>query len=298
MRRRDLLIGSVALPLIRVAGGSAQSAATPVPEDQWAHPEWFADPAWLAGHLDNPTVRVIALTSPEEFTKGHIPGGAQVDWPDLNLTDSADVTVEKWRADVENRLTKLGVTPESTVVIYDGGTFYASRVWWILDQLSHKDKRIIDGGLGAWTKSGGKTETVSTWIGYAPASPYRGTPNEATLARLAEVQQASETGSAMLVDARTPDEYGKGHIPGAVNIPFLDNTVPNSGGTWKSPADLRAMYADKGVTPDRPVIPYCSTGVRSAATYFTLTALGLPNVKLYSASYAEWSSDPKRPVER
>jgi thiosulfate/3-mercaptopyruvate sulfurtransferase len=298
MRRRDLLIGSMALPLVHVAGVSAQPAGTPVPEDQWAHPEWFADLAWLADHLADPTVRVIALMPLVDFAKGHIPGAAQIDWSDLNLTDSADATVERWRAVVEKQLTKLGVTPESTVVVYDGGTFYASRLWWVLDQLSHKDKRIVDGGLGAWTKSGGKTETASTWTGYAPASPYRGTPNEATLARIDEVQQASETGSAALVDARTPDEYGKGHIPGAVNIPFLDNAVPNSGGQWKTPADLRAMYQDKGVTPDRPVIPYCSTGVRSAATYFTLKALGFPNVKLYSASFAEWSSDPKRPIEK
>jgi len=58
------------------------------------------------------------------------------------------------------------------------------------------------------------------------------------------------------------------------------------------------MYTAKGVTPDHPVIPYCSTGVRSANTYFTLRALGYEQVKLYSASYAEWSADPKRPVDK
>ena len=59
------------------------------------------------------------------------------------------------------------------------------------------------------------------------------------MARLDEVQKASETGSASLVDARTAEEYANGHIPKAVNIPFLDNAVPNSGGAWKSLADLR-----------------------------------------------------------
>jgi thiosulfate/3-mercaptopyruvate sulfurtransferase len=57
------------------------------------------------------------------------------------------------------------------------------------------------------------------------------------------------------------------------------------------------MYAAQGVTPDKPVIPYCSTGVRSAVTWFTLSALGFENVRLYSASFAEWSSDPSRPIE-
>ena len=297
MRRRDLLIGTVTFPLLRVVGVSAQASATPVPEDKWAHPEWFADPNWIADHLDESAVRIIALTPAEDFAKGHIPGAAQVDWPDLNLTDSADATVEKWRGDIEKRLTDLGVVPDSTVVIYDGGTFYGARLWWILDQLSHKDKRIIDGGLSAWTKSGGKIETGAANPTSA-SQPYHGTPNEATLARLEEVQKASETGAAALVDARTAEEYANGHITGAVNIPFLDNAVPNSGGTWKSPTDLRAMYAAKGVTPDRQVIPYCSTGVRSANTWFTLRALGYEQVKLYSASFAEWSADPNRPVEK
>ena len=169
--------------------------------------------------------------------KGHIPGAARVDWPDLNLTDSADATVENWRGDIEKRLTGLGVTLERTVVIYDGGTFYGARLWWILDQLSHKDKRIINGGLGAWTNSGGQIETGPAKP--SPASrPYHGTPNEANLARLDEVQKVSENGSAVLVDARTAEEYANGHIPRAVNIPFLDNSAPNSGGAWKSPADL------------------------------------------------------------
>jgi thiosulfate/3-mercaptopyruvate sulfurtransferase len=57
------------------------------------------------------------------------------------------------------------------------------------------------------------------------------------------------------------------------------------------------MYEDEGATPEKRVIAYCSTGVRSAATYLTLKALGYEQVKLYSASFEEWSSDPTRPIE-
>jgi thiosulfate/3-mercaptopyruvate sulfurtransferase len=113
---------------------------------------------------------------------------------------------------------------------------------------------------------------------------------------LNDVVDAVQHGTATLVDARTSEEYADGRIPGAINIPFLDNAEPDSGGRWKSPAALRAMYADKGVTQDKPIISYCSTGVRSAVTWLTLSALGFPNIRLYSASFAEWSSDPTRPV--
>jgi thiosulfate/3-mercaptopyruvate sulfurtransferase len=181
-------------------------------------------------------------------------------------------------------------------VIYDGGTFYAARLWWVLHQLGHEDKRILDGGLPAWTESGGSVERGVSRVA-ASDEPYVGTPNEETLTRIEEVAAIVESGEDVLVDARSADEFRQGRIPGAVNIPFLENAVPDSGGRWKSPADLRAMYRAKGVTPDKLVIPYCTTGVRSANTYFTLRALGYPEVKLYSASYAEWSSDPNRPIE-
>ena len=70
----------------------------------------------------------------------------------------------------------------------------------------------------------------------------------------------------------------------------------DAGGRFKSPEELRAMYAAAGVTPDLTVIPYCLTGVRSAVTYFTLRALGYEDVSLFTGSWAEWSADPSREV--
>ncbi len=182
------------------------------------------------------------------------------------------------------------------MVIYDGGTFYAARLWWILELLGHQNKQIIDGGLPAWIAAEGPVDSGSPMV--APGSaPYQATPNLGVLANIADVEMAVATGDSVLVDARTSTEFAKGHIPGAVNVPFLDNAEPDSGGRWKSPAELREMYESVGASLDKPVIPYCSTGVRSANTYFTLRALGYPDVKLFSGSFAEWTSDPGRPVE-
>jgi thiosulfate/3-mercaptopyruvate sulfurtransferase len=297
MRRRDLLTGSIAAPFARVATTGAQPA-TPVSDQDWAHPEWFATPEWVEQNQHDPGVTLVELIVAEDFLKGHIPGSTQINWPELALTDSADATVDKWRADVEGKLTERGITPDSTVVVYDDGSFYAARLWWILDQLGHADKRVLNGGIGAWKEAGGEIETGSAWVGYSPARPYRGIENDEALARLADVERVVATGDGILVDARSPDEFDDGHIPGAVNIPFVENAEPNSGGHWKSPADLRTIYEAKGVTADLLVVPYCSTGVRSAVTYFTLRALGYERVRLYSASFAEWSSDPERDISR
>ena len=90
-----------------------------------------------------------------------------------------------------------------------------------------------------------------------------------------------------LVDARTPEEYAAGHIPGAVNVNFPRNAEPDEPKYWKPAAELLALYADHGVTADKQVIPYCATGVRSAVTYFTLRLLGYDDVALYTGSWDE-----------
>jgi thiosulfate/3-mercaptopyruvate sulfurtransferase len=58
---------------------------------------------------------------------------------------------------------------------------------------------------------------------------------------------------------------------------------------------LLALYADAGVTPDKQVIPYCATGVRSAVTYFTLRLLGYDDVALYTGSWDEWGNREDTP---
>lgn len=55
------------------------------------------------------------------------------------------------------------------------------------------------------------------------------------------------------------------------------------------------MYEDVGVTPDKHIIPYCSTGVRSAVTFFTLRLIGYPDVALYTGSWNEWGNHPETP---
>ena len=261
-------------------------------ESGHAHADWLADATWLQAHLNDSNVKVIALTGRSEFRSGHIPGAAQIDWTDLGLADTSDPSITHWQADIEQKLSRLGISRSDTVLIYDDGTLYAPRLWWILDQLGHRDKRILNGGLIAWTNARGKIEKGASTV-HAAAKAYEGTPNAATLATLDDVKAALDDPNVVLVDARTPAEYAKGHIPGAINIPFIDNAVATKPKVWKSRQDLRAMYEAAGVTPDKTVIPYCSTGVRSAATYFTLTLLGYPHVSLYTGSWDEWSKHPE-----
>nr|MDO8099137.1 rhodanese-like domain-containing protein [Candidatus Njordarchaeota archaeon] len=101
--------------------------------------------------------------------------------------------------------------------------------------------------------------------------------------------------SVVLVDARSVAEYRSGHIPGAINIEWTYAYDYN--GSYKPVDELNMLYGEAGVTPDKTVVTYCQAGVRAKALYDTLLMLGYTKVFVYAGSWAEWSADPKDPVE-
>jgi rhodanese-related sulfurtransferase len=81
--------------------------------------------------------------------------------------------------------------------------------------------------------------------------------------------------------------YNRGHLPGAINIPW--NTAANEDGTFKS--DDPALYRDQGLGTGSPAIIYCRIGERSAHTWVVLhELLGNPDVKNYDGSWTEYGS--------
>lgn len=295
MRRRSVLVAlALASAMLLMPPGAVRAQSTPGAAGGTSSPPVpiLVDAAWLAQRLEDPALRVVALTPRAEYDRAHIPGAVQMDWPDLAVTDTSDPAIERWQREVEQKLGALGLTPDQTVVIYDGGTLYAPRLWWVLDQLGHARKSMLDGGLAAWQAAGYPTTAEPAAVA---ATEYRGTPNRGALASLEEVKAALGDPGVALVDARRADEYTAGHIPGAVSIDFERNARAEAPRTWLAADDLRALYAGAGVTPEKRVIAYCLTGVRSAVTYFTLKLLGYEEVQLYTGSWAEWSVHPELP---
>jgi thiosulfate/3-mercaptopyruvate sulfurtransferase len=295
-----LLITTILLGVLIGTSAVAARAQDATPDAalstaKFAQPEWLVNTEWLDNNLDDPSLTIVALVPADTFAEAHIPGAVQIDWPELKIVETGDQSIASWREEVEGILTDLGVERSDTVVVYDNGSFYAARLWWILHQLGHADVRILDGGIGAWTDTGFTTDSGVSAPASAP-EPYQSEPNEEAVAQIDEVIAALDRDDVVLIDARAPNEYQEGHIPGAVNIPFTDNAQAEGTRYWKSSSELLSMYAEAGVTPDDIVIPYCTTGVRSAATYFTLKLLGFENVSLFTGSYVEWTSDADRPV--
>ncbi|MGH2549276.1 MAG: sulfurtransferase, partial [Thermomicrobiales bacterium] len=251
--------------------------------------------AWLSTQLDNPNLRVVAVAPTSDFQAGHIPGATQVDYSALEISDTSATGLNAWESQVSSTLTALGITPDSTVVVYDYGTHYSPRLWWVLKQFDQANVYLLDGGFQSWESSSLAVETGLPQTP-PPAAPFDASPDASTTADTSAVQAAIGSSGVALVDARTPGEYAAGHIPGAINIPFTDNYAAD--GTLLDIDALTELYASQGVTPDQAVIVYCSTGIRASSDVFALEYLAYLNVRLYLGSYNEWSADPSLPIEK
>ncbi|MGL5100821.1 MAG: sulfurtransferase, partial [Fusobacteriaceae bacterium] len=90
-----------------------------------------------------------------------------------------------------------------------------------------------------------------------------------------------------------------GRIPGAVWVEWTEALDKNK--DMKSYDELVALFTKAGVTPDKEILAYCQSAVRSAHTTFVLRELlGYPKVKNYDGSWIEWSREVAKnnaPVE-
>jgi thiosulfate/3-mercaptopyruvate sulfurtransferase len=303
-RRRAVQIGVGTVTGLALGGAphpslaQALPSASPTAGGSHARPEMLIDADWVLAHQDDPSVVLVGFMPAEDFAEGHIPGSVQLDWPVLEVIDTSDASIEGWRDQTVQTLSSLGITRDHTVVAYDAGTLFAARLWWVLHYLGHDDTRVLNGGLAAWQQVTGEviTDAPPTALAASLANDsYQVTQQPDVLAQLDAVWASLYDPEVTIIDARTPEEYAEGHIPGAVNINYPRNALADAPKFWKPADELRAMYEAVGVSSEQRVIPYCSTGVRSAVTWFTLRLIGYEDVALYTGSWKEWGDHPETP---
>ncbi|MFB7171402.1 sulfurtransferase [Streptomyces sp. NPDC056254] len=264
--------------------------------------------AELGGELAGPRPPVLLdvrwqLGGPDQrpaYEAGHLPGAVYVDL-DRELAGPAGSGGRHPLPDTEAfgaAMRRAGVSAEVPVVVYDGGQGWAAaRAWWLLRWTGHPNVRVLDGGLAAWTESGGAltAERVIPLEGdFKPNPGVRGLLDADAAARRAR--------EGVLLDARAGERYrGEvepidpvgGHIPGALSAPTTENVGPD--GRFLPADALRSRFEALGATQGTPVGVYCGSGVSGAHEVLALEVAGIES-DLYAGSWSHWCTDPARPV--
>jgi thiosulfate/3-mercaptopyruvate sulfurtransferase len=277
--------------------------------ETYAHPDALVSTDWVADHSKDAGVRLLEVdVDTASYEKGHIAGAIGWNWQtDLQDRVVRDVVDPRTFAELCRR---SGVRNDDNVIIYgDNNNWFAAWALWQFKYQGHKSVRLMNGGRKKWELEKRPLATVAATIqrsDYAiPAT------DESIRAYRQEVMDTLGQNRINLVDVRSPDEFsGKiiappgmtetaqraGHIPGAKSIPW--SKAANEDGTFKSPSELRKLYADAGVDFAKPTIAYCRIGERSSHTWFVLKyLLGVDNVKNYDGSWTEWGNLVGAPIE-
>jgi 3-mercaptopyruvate sulfurtransferase SseA len=264
---------------------------------------------------------------PEEYAEGHIPGALYLDtnW----LEDPADWN-RRSPEELETALRSLGITHDTTVVVYGrdtegdanekwpgrrAGQIAATRALMILRYAGVDDVRLLDGGYDWWVRTGNPLETVlrepTPVASFGVQVPLR----PAVIVDIDEAKQiiADHEGAA-LVSIRTWREHignvsGYNYIGPAGRIKgdvwgncgtdaYHMQHYRNVDNTMRAYPEIAANWAEAGITGDKWVAYYCGTGWRASETWFYAYLMGWDRIAVYDGGWFEWSKDPiNNPIE-
>jgi thiosulfate/3-mercaptopyruvate sulfurtransferase len=263
---------------------------------------------WLEKNLNNPKLRLIEVSvDTGVYERGHIQGAVNFKWH-TDLVDPIKRDIAS-KENFEKLLRQAGVNSDSTIVIYgDSNNWFAAWGAWVFDVYGVKNVKLLDGGRKKWEAEKRPLTPLATKV--AAGNIKVSDANNALRARLIDVVAiANKKSDTALVDIRSPDEFtGKifapagvqetairaGHIPGAVNVPWGQAVAED--GTFKSPEELKKVYAAVGIDGKKPIITYCRIGERSSHTWFALSKILGYNVRNYDGSWTEYGNSVGNPV--
>jgi rhodanese-related sulfurtransferase len=199
----------------------------------------MVDFAFVKAHATIPPrddVLIIDSRSARKFNSGHIPAA-------INISQSQ----------FAQHTDQLPKDKSTLLIFYCGGlkcplSHKAARQ---AEALGYTSVRVYAAGYPDWLEQGGYPDVTAAYV-----------------------KKASD--KAVIVDARPPRKYNKGHIPGAINVP-----------TTRFATMQHLLPTDKTVE----LIFYCGGYEcplsRDAAD--KAKALGYINLKLYQAGYPDWN---------
>ena len=280
--------------------------------------EAFVSTEWLAARLDDPALRILDATvhlhpmpggnmraesGRADYLAGHIPGAAFADLiDDLSDPESRFRFTLPDAARFGAAMGALGVSNDSAVVVYSGGTpHWAPRLWWMLKAFGHDRAAVLDGGWGKWSAEGRPTAAGNE----APEpAVFEAERRAGYFVGRSEVEAALADPGAVVLNSLTAEQhagggqhYGRpGRIAGSVVVPSRD-LVDQATGAMLPMSAVRQMFDGVGALEAERVVTYCGGGIAASLGAMALHLLGQENVTVYDDSLQAWARDPSLPME-
>lgn len=261
------------------------------------------EPDALEAQLGAPDLLVVDLCELQNWIHAHVPGAVHVNPGELvsGLPPASGSLPPLGH--LRALFARIGYAPEKFIVAYDDeGGGWAGRFLWTLEVIGHKRYAYLNGGLYAWYHE--KHPVTAEVAKVLPNTAVDIALDDSAIADLATVRAALGKPGIKIWDARSREEYlglrssslRAGHIPGAVNLDWLELMDRKRNLRLLPEAELRRKLAEIGIEPGHEIITHCQSHHRSGLTWLVAKALGFP-VRAYHASWGEWGNRDDTPIE-
>jgi thiosulfate/3-mercaptopyruvate sulfurtransferase len=260
---------------------------------------------WLADHLGQPGIAIVDASwhmpalrreARAEYEAAHIPGALFLDIDAVADRSNPAPHMLPSAQDFAAAMGALGIASSDRIIVYDNTSHRtAARGWFTFRHFGARDVAILDGGFQKWIAEGRPVEAGNRSASAAFAAAERADViSKKDL--LAQSRLVVDARSAARFEGSEPEPRAgleSGHIPGARSLPMPK--LYNEDGTFRSPDELRELFAAAGVDPAQPFVASCGSGVTACSLIFAAHLLGHDQARLYDGSWSEWGADPATP---
>ena len=236
----------------------------------------------------------------DEYNKQHIENAIFMDLDEISNQDKKlphnhfFPKKENW----EKILSKLGISNNSTVVIYDNSDLISScRIWFQFIYFGHEQNlvHVLNGGLKKWLLENRKVTIEKT---ENTVSKYIATEKKFMVKIKQQIEKNIKTQEFIVVDARSKNRFlgleaeprpdvNSGSIEKSKSLPFSE-LIEKKTNTFIDKKSLKKKFDSLGITGQK-IVTSCGSSVTAATLALAYSLIKVEYIpKIYLGSWTEY----------